>query len=288
MSWLPFYHDMGLVLGVCAPIMAGFGAVLTSPVAFLQRPARWLQLMARGGESFGARRSRRHPTSPSSWRRQNLGRRPGRVRPRRHRDHPQRQRAGTIRRPSSASASGLRASIFRNRCSGPRMGSRKQRCTWRRALLANHPRSSTSTPTNCPPGTRSGAQARAVHRWSVTKCRESPTVRDRRSRHLHRVPDGNGRRDLGARRQRGRRLLEQARGDRAHLRRKARRRVGRHTRGALAEDWRFGLHFRRRTVHHRPHQRPADRSRAQPLSRRHRGDDPRDHQGSMRGDIGPR
>jgi acyl-CoA synthetase (AMP-forming)/AMP-acid ligase II len=53
MSWLPFYHDMGLVLGICAPIMAGFPAVLTSPIAFLQRPARWLQLMATGGQSFG-------------------------------------------------------------------------------------------------------------------------------------------------------------------------------------------------------------------------------------------
>ena len=55
MSWLPFYHDMGLVLGVCAPIMAGLPGVLTSPVAFLQRPARWLQLMANGGESVGGK-----------------------------------------------------------------------------------------------------------------------------------------------------------------------------------------------------------------------------------------
>jgi fatty acid CoA ligase FadD28 len=55
MSWLPFYHDMGLVLGVCAPIMAGLPGVLTSPIAFLQRPARWLQLMATGGDSVGAR-----------------------------------------------------------------------------------------------------------------------------------------------------------------------------------------------------------------------------------------
>jgi long-chain fatty acid adenylase/transferase FadD23 len=53
MSWLPFYHDMGLVLGVCAPIMAGLPGVLTSPIAFLQRPARWLQLMAAGGQSVG-------------------------------------------------------------------------------------------------------------------------------------------------------------------------------------------------------------------------------------------
>jgi long-chain fatty acid adenylase/transferase FadD23 len=57
MSWLPFYHDMGLVLGVCAPIMAGLPGVLTSPIAFLQRPARWLQLMAAGGQSVGGVRA---------------------------------------------------------------------------------------------------------------------------------------------------------------------------------------------------------------------------------------
>jgi acyl-CoA synthetase (AMP-forming)/AMP-acid ligase II len=54
MSWLPFYHDMGLVLGVCAPIMAGMRAVLTSPMAFLQRPARWMQLMGEGSPAFSA------------------------------------------------------------------------------------------------------------------------------------------------------------------------------------------------------------------------------------------
>jgi long-chain fatty acid adenylyltransferase FadD28 len=53
-SWLPFYHDMGLVLGVCAPAVLGLPAVLTSPVSFLQRPARWMQLLATNPCAFSA------------------------------------------------------------------------------------------------------------------------------------------------------------------------------------------------------------------------------------------
>jgi long-chain fatty acid adenylyltransferase FadD28 len=46
-SWLPFDRDMGLMLGICAPILGGFRAVLMSPASFLQRPVRWIQLLAR-------------------------------------------------------------------------------------------------------------------------------------------------------------------------------------------------------------------------------------------------
>jgi fatty acid CoA ligase FadD28 len=53
-SWLPFYHDMGLLLGVCAPVVLGLRTVLTSPVAFLQRPARWMQLMASNSHVYTA------------------------------------------------------------------------------------------------------------------------------------------------------------------------------------------------------------------------------------------
>jgi long chain fatty acid CoA FadD26 len=53
-SWLPFYHDMGLLLGVTGPVLLGLHAVLTSPMAFLQKPARWMQALASNTRSFSA------------------------------------------------------------------------------------------------------------------------------------------------------------------------------------------------------------------------------------------
>lgn len=53
-SWLPFYHDMGLVLGVCAPILSGYRGELMSPVAFLERPARWVRSLAANPSSWSA------------------------------------------------------------------------------------------------------------------------------------------------------------------------------------------------------------------------------------------
>ena len=53
-SWLPFYHDMGLVLGVVVPILGGFHADITSPISFLQRPARWVRALASGQPTWTA------------------------------------------------------------------------------------------------------------------------------------------------------------------------------------------------------------------------------------------
>lgn len=49
MSWLPTYHDMGLVGGVLMPMYMGKPNVLTSPMTFLQRPLRWLQCITKYG-----------------------------------------------------------------------------------------------------------------------------------------------------------------------------------------------------------------------------------------------
>jgi len=56
--WLPSYHDMGLVGGVLAPIFFGIPVVWMSPLAFLQKPVRWLRAITRhhvtisGGPNF--------------------------------------------------------------------------------------------------------------------------------------------------------------------------------------------------------------------------------------------
>ncbi|MBN3897507.1 MAG: amino acid adenylation domain-containing protein [Nostoc sp. NOS(2021)] len=57
-SWLPVYHDMGLIGGILQPLYGGFPCVLMSPASFLQRPYRWLQAISRyrgttsGGPNF--------------------------------------------------------------------------------------------------------------------------------------------------------------------------------------------------------------------------------------------
>ena len=48
-SWLPHFHDMGLIYGVLQPVYRGFPGVLMAPAAFLQRPLRWLAALSRYG-----------------------------------------------------------------------------------------------------------------------------------------------------------------------------------------------------------------------------------------------
>lgn len=51
-SWLPHFHDMGLVAGILKPVFVGCSAVLLSPEHFVQRPVRWLRAITRHGGTF--------------------------------------------------------------------------------------------------------------------------------------------------------------------------------------------------------------------------------------------
>jgi acyl transferase domain-containing protein/acyl-CoA synthetase (AMP-forming)/AMP-acid ligase II/NAD(P)-dependent dehydrogenase (short-subunit alcohol dehydrogenase family)/acyl carrier protein/SAM-dependent methyltransferase len=46
-SWLPFFHDMGLIYGVLQPLYGGARAILMAPASFLQRPFRWLHALSK-------------------------------------------------------------------------------------------------------------------------------------------------------------------------------------------------------------------------------------------------
>jgi acyl-CoA synthetase (AMP-forming)/AMP-acid ligase II/acyl carrier protein len=46
-TWVPPYHDLGLVGGICTPIATGFPAYLMDPRRFLQRPMIWIEALSR-------------------------------------------------------------------------------------------------------------------------------------------------------------------------------------------------------------------------------------------------
>ena len=46
-TWLPLYHDLGLIGGILQPLYAGYESTIMAPTAFLQRPIRWLQALSR-------------------------------------------------------------------------------------------------------------------------------------------------------------------------------------------------------------------------------------------------
>jgi acyl transferase domain-containing protein/acyl-CoA synthetase (AMP-forming)/AMP-acid ligase II/acyl carrier protein len=51
-TWLPLYHDMGLIGGILQPFYDGYESTILSPTAFLQRPIRWLQAISRTRATF--------------------------------------------------------------------------------------------------------------------------------------------------------------------------------------------------------------------------------------------
>ena len=46
-TWLPTFHDMGLIYGILQPIYSGFKCYVMPPASFIQRPLRWLQAISR-------------------------------------------------------------------------------------------------------------------------------------------------------------------------------------------------------------------------------------------------
>ena len=79
-TWLPLFHDMGLVGHVFQPLFIGATSNFMSPIAFLRRPAYWLEAITRfrpyttGAPDFGYRLTARKVTDAvfetldlSSW-----------------------------------------------------------------------------------------------------------------------------------------------------------------------------------------------------------------------------
>ena len=80
-SWLPLFHDMGLIGTLLQPLFAGVSAVLMAPQRFIGRPRRWLEAISRyhgtvsGAPDFAYRMCVQHVASGesealdlSSWR----------------------------------------------------------------------------------------------------------------------------------------------------------------------------------------------------------------------------
>jgi acyl-CoA synthetase (AMP-forming)/AMP-acid ligase II len=47
LSWLPHYHDMGLVEALLQPLFGGYPCYQMAPIAFLRRPITWLESISR-------------------------------------------------------------------------------------------------------------------------------------------------------------------------------------------------------------------------------------------------
>lgn len=45
-TWLPIFHDMGLIYGMLFPMYGGFPCYMMAPTTFVQRPYRWLKALS--------------------------------------------------------------------------------------------------------------------------------------------------------------------------------------------------------------------------------------------------
>lgn len=48
-SWLPHFHDMGLIASILMPVVTGSRVYLMAPESFVQRPLRWLEALSEYG-----------------------------------------------------------------------------------------------------------------------------------------------------------------------------------------------------------------------------------------------
>ncbi|PLX45191.1 MAG: hypothetical protein C0609_03800 [Deltaproteobacteria bacterium] len=53
-SWLPLYHDMGLIGNMLGALYWGVELVALSPIDFLRRPSRWLRMISNSGGTISA------------------------------------------------------------------------------------------------------------------------------------------------------------------------------------------------------------------------------------------
>ena len=273
-SWLPLYHDMGLIGGVLQPLYLGARCVLTSPAAFLRRPRLWLEAIERyrattsGGPNFGYEltadkvgEEERAGLDLASWQVAFNGAEP--VRP------------ATLERFARAFAPcGFRSSAFYP-CyglaeatllvSGGEAAAPPVVRRFSDAGLEAH-RAETRAETRTEAAPRDRRRRGPACPGRLRPAVDGAARRDRRPRQPPPAAAGPGGRDLGRRSERRRRLLEPRRGDGAHLRSPpggGRRGGGRH---ALPAHRRPRLpRRRRRAVRHRPPQGPDHPARPQRL-----------------------
>ena len=188
-SWLPFYHDMGLYLGIILPILTGFRAVLTSPVSFLQRPARWMQLLASNSHAFSAAPNfafelAARKTSDDDMAGLDLGNVLGIL------SGSERVQPATLQRFAERFA---RFNLHGQGDPARRMEWQKRRCMWRPAKRVNHQKSFISSPKKLTAATRSGRASGGGTPLVSYGVPQSPMVRIVDPDTSTECPAGNGR-----------------------------------------------------------------------------------------------